>query len=438
MFIAKESEFLSSSAIKIKILTNHSVIMDSVLKAASILAVVVVASGCVSINVNQEIHKDGSSDIGIEVESDSQVARTTVKETIESSMMVENAVLEEGDNSFTYRFENVYPQTQEDRFSETVGSTSSGSGSSSSIFDYEKDSGLVYTHFTLRLNSTGFDDSNSGSSESEFGSQLGESLGSSMEFNYDIDIFGTLVDTNGQKMSDGSIRFDLTEDKNYYVEFKALSIDLLFSNLGSSQPESPDWNVSEWSQCSKNGTQKRTVELENNADNFMFKPPTQRNCEYTVQKSLDEMLLDEDEVEGFSKTSEQEINYGDVDRGYRAIFESGNTNVTHIVVKPESASGFLDSQSRNYEEDNYETAISYVNGADNSSAYRTVLDTKTTIEGSGYYTYESETIILQEVLFASKYDVVHIFQVQGESGYGTSVNGVEIDSLAEAAVQKTG
>jgi hypothetical protein len=417
--------------------------MDVHLRAGIFVALAVVVSGCVSIDVNQEINKDGSSDIGIEVESDSQVARTTVKEAIESSMMVENAVLEEGDNSFAYKFEDVYPQLQEGRFSETVGSRASAAESSNSMFDYEKDSGLVYTRFTLRMNSTGFGNSNSmdgsssGSEYAELGRQFGESLSSGMEFNYDINTFGTVVDTNGQKMSDGSIRFDLTQDKNYYVEWKALSADLFLSNLGSSRPESPNWDISEWGECSKNETHTRTVELENNADNFMFKPETEKSCEYTVQRNLDEMLLDENEVEGFSKTFETEINISDAEQAYSATFESGTTNITHIVVKPESPSEFLASESRPYE-GNYTSSPSYVSGADNSSStYSLVLDTRTSTEGSGYYTYESETTILQQVLFASKYDVVHGIQVEGESNYGSSVDGVDISSLAETAIQKT-
>jgi len=397
---------------------------------------VVAVSGCVSINVNQEIHKDGSSDVGIEVESDTQLVRTSIKDTMESSMAVENAVLNEGDNSFTYRFENVYPQTQEDRFSETISSTGSGTQSSNSMFNYEKESGIVYTYFTLRMNSTGFDASGSDSAESGEGGQFGDSLGSSMEFNYDVDTFGTVVDTNGQEMSDGSIRFDLTEDKDYYIQFKALSVDLLISNLGSSKPESPEWETSEWSECSKNGTQKRTVELKNEADNFMFKPPIQKECEYTVQNSLDDMLLNENEVEEFSKVSEEKITYKE-ENAYRAVFNNGETNLTHTVVKPGNPSEFFAVQSQSYKENGYESSFSILTEADNTTAYTKVLDTVTTEEGSGIYSYESETTILRKVLIASKYDVVHVFQANGESSYGSSVDGVEIDSLAEKAIQKT-
>jgi|GEM_PF-1865710 len=424
--------------------------MKSDFKIVSVVLLAVLASGCVSINVNHEIHKDSSSDVGIEVESDSQVARTTIKEVLESSMAVENAVLDEGDGSFSYRFENVYPQLQENRFSDTLSSDSSGETESSetdSAFDYEKDPGLLYTHFTIRINSTGTDSSTeetdtglggTGSGEeSELGGQFGDSLDSTMEFNYNIDTFGTVVDTNGQEMSDGSVRFDLTEDKDYYVEFKALSADLFLSNLGSSTPSSPEWDTSEWGACSKNGTQTRTVELQNDAENFMFKPQTQRECEYTVQKDLDQMLLDGEDVEGLEKFSEEEVNYRDTDQAFKAVFGNEDTNVTHYVLDPSySTSQFLSSESKKLEENDYESDISFIEDADNSTAYSKVLRTETTQEGSGYYSFETDTTILRQKLMASRFNVVHILQASGEGSFG-DVNGVDVDSLAEKAIQKT-
>ena len=424
--------------------------MRSDFKMVSVVLLAVVASGCVSINVNHEIHKDGSSDVGIDVESDSQVARTTIKELLESSMAVENAVLDEGDNSFSYRFENVYPQMQKNRFSDTLSSDPSGeteSPKTDSAFDYEKDSGLLYTHFTIRINSTGTDSDTQETEESlggtgsgtgsGLGSQFGDSLDSTMEFNYNIDTFGTLVDTNGQEMSDGSVRFDLMEDKNYYVEFKALSVDLFLNNIGSSKPSSPEWDKSEWSTCSKNGTQTRTVELQNDAENFMFKPTTQRECEYTVQKDLDQMLLDGEDVGEFEKVSEEEVDYRNTDEAYKAVFGNEDTNVTHYVLDPSSStSQFLSTESDRLEEEDYESDISFIQEADNSTAYSKVLKTETTEEGSGYYTYESETTILRQKLMASRFNIVHLLQADGEGSFG-DVNGVNPNSLAEKAIQKT-
>lgn len=406
------------------------------LRTAVIMAAIVVSSGCVSLNVNHEIHKDGSSDIGIEVQSDSQIVRSSLKEQFESSFAVENAVLDEGDSSFSYKFENVYPQQQEERFSESLRSNQEGE-SENSGFSYEKDSGLIYTHFTLRMNSTGFDSSDSNFS-SEY-SQFGESLSSGLEMNYNVEPFGEVVGTNGQEMEDGRVRFDLTEDKEYYVEFKALSADVWLSNLGSSQPERPDWGTSEWSECTKNGTQSRTVELENDAENYMFKPPTQRSCEYQTQLSAEELTLTSTDLNGYSVGDEGEVTAGNMEEAYERTFSKSNATLQHTVVKPAaSTDSYINSQISDLEAQDYETATEFITEAETTEAYSKTVDTETVIEGSRYYTYEQEIETVRKVVLASKYDVVHKFVLEGQSQYGFGIDGIDnFNSIASEAVTAT-
>jgi hypothetical protein len=409
---------------------------DLNLKIFAILSLAVIASGCVSLNINHEIHKDGSSDIGINVESDSQMARNILKERFESSLAVENAVLEEADNSFTYQFENVYPQTQEERFSEAV-ETSSDQETDNSGFEYNRESGIVYTHFTLRMNSTGVDTSTSNYS-SQYG-QLSDSLSSSMELNYNVDPFGEIVDTNGQRLSDGRVRFDLTEDKNYYVEFKALSADLFLTNLGSSKPQQPEWDISEWSECRKNGTQTRTVELENDADNYMFTPPTQRECEYQTQQSVEEMTLETTASSEYNLIEGSSISGKNIQEGYQRTFEKDGSTLKHEVIKPEiSTEDYIDQQVEELESQDYETTYDYISGSDTTEAYSKTIGTETVIQGSGSYTYEQEVDTIRKIVLASKYDVVHRFTLEGTSQYGLSISGINnFDSIAATALNNT-
>jgi hypothetical protein len=406
------------------------------LKTVAVLCLAVISSGCVSLNVNHEIHKDGSSDIGINVQSDSQIVRNALKERFKSSLAVENAILEEGDNSFNYRFENVYPQKQEQRFSEVV-RPSSEQNSSSSGFDYEKDSGLLYTHFTLRMKSTGIDTSDT-NYPSQY-SQLGQSLTSSMELNYNVDPFGTIVDTNGQKLSDGRVRFDLTEDKDYYVEFKALSADLFLTKLGSSQSEQPEWDISAWSECRKNGTHTRTVELENDAENYMFKPPTQGQCEYQTQQSAEELTLDTSTLTDYRVRDEEDVTGESVEEAYQRTFEKDGSTLKHTVVKPgTSTQEYIDSQVQELESENYESAIEYISESDTTEAYSKTIGTETVIQGSGSFTYEQQVDTVRKVVLASKHDVVHKFTLEGTKPIGLTISGIDdFDSIASTAVSNT-
>lgn len=425
-------------------LFNELLMSNFDFKLTAVLALIVVSSGCVSLNINHEIHKDGSSDIGIQVDSDSELLRNSLKEQFETSFATENAVLDEGDDSFTYRFENVYPQKQEQRFSDAF--SSNELNSSATGFSYEKDSGLLYTHFTLRMNSSGVE-----TSETDIGGQqdlgagegglggIGESLSSGVELNYNVDPFGEVVDTNGQELEDGTIRFDLTEEEDYYVEFKALSLDLFVSNIGSSDTVQPDWSTSDWSECSKNGTQTREVTLQNDAENYMFKPPTERECEYQTQNSVEEMTLEASELDDYSVSDEGRIEDSEYEEAFERTFEMNSSTLTHTVIKPSaSADEFISSQVEMLESDDYESDIEFISEADTTEAYSKVVNTETVTQGSGSFTYEEEIDTVKKIVLASRYDVVHRFTLEGESSLGIGIDGIEnFDSIASQAMSKT-
>lgn len=406
-------------------------------KVVLMLGFVIIASGCVSININHELHKDGSSDLAFEVESESQIVKNSMKETLNKRLATDNAVLDEEDNSFTYRFSDVYVGIRDD---EKVGERLFGESIDAPNVSYNKQGGIINTEFTIWVNNSGLDLNNSETSlgsdsqqsSSALGSNsyssLGDSISDSISLNYNVDPFGKVVSTNGQELSDGSIRFDLTKDKDYYVKFKSLSADLFLTGLTSSKPKTPEWEKSEWSECSLDGKKNREVNLENEADNYVFKPKEQKECEYKTDKTAEEMTLDS--IEGFEVSSERSTSFG-----YRKVFEKNDTSVWHTVIKPEkSTDQYIDDEISDLESQGYSTAIEYISEADKTEAVSKTLSEETETTEFGY----EETVERKEkVVFISKHDVVHRFDIEGKSNY-LGIQGVEnFEEIAQKSLEIT-
>lgn len=232
-----------------------------------LLMVLIFVSGCVSITVQQELYKDGTSDVDISVNSDSSFLTKALQKEMEKTLAVDNAVLKEESNGFTYEFERVVPnkevlpeQEEDDRLLNDS--------------NLEREGGLFYTTFRLEL-SGGLSDYEAGNASQTEGPSLGD--GFQPSFNYEVKPFGTITDTNGQKMEDGYIRFDLTENKDHYVEFQTVSATLLWNDFMSEDPCVPEWECDQWSNCS-GGERNRSCTDINNCDNYMYSPQETKSC----------------------------------------------------------------------------------------------------------------------------------------------------------------
>ena len=232
----------------------------SKLSYVTVILAILLLQGCVSLTVDHKLNTDGSSDISYTMTSDNQMLLSGFKDSFAEAFAEENAVLSETNTSFTYTFEDVYPADegilQNDE--ETIA--------------IEESLGPLFSTYSIRMNGSGT------------GVNLGESIGEdidvsqaldTVELNYDITPFGTVIDTNGQRLNDGQIRFDLTQEKEYFITFRKNSLSLWFSSTFSA-PSKPEWDIGEWSECS-NGIQNRTVTLTNSAS-YMRKPPTEQRC----------------------------------------------------------------------------------------------------------------------------------------------------------------
>jgi len=163
-------------------------------------------SGCGTININQKLYRDGTFDLSIEVKSDNEMFINMVKEGFEESPVIEKATLIEQEDGLRYVLEKA-------SFNDI--STESGDSMFESI-GIKKEFKFPYYYYTINLK-------NKGAEDSEYGSM-------GMSFNYVIEPFGKITDTNGVYVGEDkkSVKFNLMKSKDYYVTFKDLFISSWF------------------------------------------------------------------------------------------------------------------------------------------------------------------------------------------------------------------
>lgn len=415
----------------------------------------VLVSGCVSITVDQEIHRDSSSDISMGIDSHSPIVLNFTEAIVKQNLAVENAEVTKNNSSISYSFENVYPQEQEEKYVSFLDTSNTGSGEGTTDFDYDyqKDSGVMYTNFRIEVDSVGNltnlsgreeNDDTQGSAEtielqSLIEGPMAQALNSSFEFDYDIETFGTVVDTNGEKLEDGSVRFDLTKDKEYYVEFKAPTLELFLDNFGDKSPRKPEWNISQWEECTPEEVQNRSVEVVNGV-NYMFKPSSFRECEYVTKNHPKEMVLNESEAEGYETTFEKDLEGILMEEGYRREFKKQNdVTFKHSAIKPSvSIEKFMKAEKDDLNFRGYEETPEIIFVGENSTVYSKTVDTKTITRSSNGFEFEEEVEIIRKVIYVQKHDILHKFVLKGEDDLGPGIVGVQnFDTMAEKAMSKT-
>lgn len=163
-------------------------------------------SGCGTININQKLYRDGTFDLSIEIKSNNEMFINMVKEGFEESPAIEKATLIEQEDGFKYVLEKA-------SFKDI--STERGDSMFESI-GIKKEFKFPYYYYTISMK-------NKGSEDSEYGSM-------GMSFNYIIEPFGKITDTNGVYVGEDkkSVKFNLMKSKEYYVTFKDLFISSWF------------------------------------------------------------------------------------------------------------------------------------------------------------------------------------------------------------------
>ena len=153
---------------------------------------------CGTITINQKIYRDWSFDLSIEAKSDNQAFLNLVKEGFEENQITEKATFVEQESGFKYVLEKA---TIEDI------STEEGNSLFESI-GIKKEFKFPFYYYTISLK-------NKGSESEEFGSF-------GMSFDYMIEPFGKITDTNGVYIGEDKqvVKFNLLKTKDYYLTFR--------------------------------------------------------------------------------------------------------------------------------------------------------------------------------------------------------------------------
>ncbi len=232
-----------------------------------IVTLSVLVSGCINANVTNKLNRDGSSDINISIKSDYNYILSAVQSSLENSeLAIEKAVLTEEGNEITYSWKNVFLGMQ---------GVTNQSNVDIPINKWNFESKLKFPYYVTTLTFNNIKTNYSKLQQNE----LTQSISTSYKINYDLEIYGDVKDTNGVKLSNNKVRFDLTKNKSYYVTFNdfflSTWIDSMFSKLCV-----PEWECSEWSTCHNNIKTRKCVQK--NKCNYLTNPLEEESCETTL------------------------------------------------------------------------------------------------------------------------------------------------------------
>jgi len=189
---------------------------------------IVLLSGCVQIDVYQKIKRNGNVDISLTFEAESPMILNTFKQDLEIDPSVQNKyTYEETDNSVTYKFIDI-DSNKDAIFKEN---------SMLNKDNYKEEFKFPYYYYTYEIDMTKENieevkpqnDEESLFNESEMDSMFGEMF----KIGYTVEVFGKIVETNGNKMDDNKVKFNIgtNEGKIYYVKFKDFFLSNWFGRI---------------------------------------------------------------------------------------------------------------------------------------------------------------------------------------------------------------
>ncbi|MDY6771382.1 MAG: hypothetical protein SV186_05535 [Candidatus Nanohaloarchaea archaeon] len=243
--------------------------------AVLLLVLAVVLSGCLTVNMRAELHRDKSMDFSIGVDSQYEFVRNMMENAITKQFNNGSATLSESSNSFKYTWERVRPPEIDGPTTNNLSKMLDWNVSHNYSFPVSYVYRIEFT--TEGMNLSGMENlSGSEGSDSSLGSSLFGGGLSSLGFNFYLDPFGSITDTNGIRTDTGAVKFDLLKDKTYYVEFKDHVWNTWIANLGGPACQE-QWSCGEWSACT-NGTKTRDCTASNKCSNYLYRPKETKEC----------------------------------------------------------------------------------------------------------------------------------------------------------------
>lgn len=197
----------------------------------------VLLSGCVQIDVYQKIKRNGNVDMSLTFKAESPMILNVLKQDLEIDPSIQDKyTYEETDNSVTYKFTNIDP-TKDVLFKETKDSDTDTSMLNKDNYKFNKEFKFPYYYYTYEIDMTNEDSEKIESKEDEESlfdeSEMDSMFGEMFKIGYTVEIFGKIVETNGNKMEDNKVKFNIgmDEDKVYYIKFKDFFLSSWFGSI---------------------------------------------------------------------------------------------------------------------------------------------------------------------------------------------------------------
>jgi len=235
-----------------------------------VVALLVAFSGCVKMEASQKIHRSGASDFNFTVESDYLELMNFTPEAIgKMGFAVENGEVIEGDGKLTVSWKDAYfPPIPTDGDGADNSSTTALFGGASVARRFS----FPYFLYSMNFSSKGL-----GGNSSE--AEMAEQLMSGIKLSYRLETFGKIVETNGVKLSDNSVTFDLKKRGEYYVVFRDFFLSSIFGGFSTYRGKCDvNWTCSAWSQSCFDGKISRECRRFGECDRFVFAPVTEASC----------------------------------------------------------------------------------------------------------------------------------------------------------------
>ena len=193
------------------------------------LILITLLSGCIEVTVHQKIKRSGKYDFNLTFRSDSKELLNSIKSGFEvNDPTSKKLTYLESKDSISYVFTDLDPRT------DLIVAPDIAEGKTGSpqkkVWDLKKEFRFPYYYYTITWDLT--QDTKQKESESELGDYFGKAFDEMFKMGYIVEVFGKITETNGLRMEDNKVRFDvgMSTNKKYYVTFRDF---FLFSWIGA-------------------------------------------------------------------------------------------------------------------------------------------------------------------------------------------------------------
>ncbi|RJQ21365.1 hypothetical protein C4580_02380 [Candidatus Woesearchaeota archaeon] len=265
--------------------------MNKTAIAGSIL-ILLLLTGCLQIDIQQKLKRSGKVDLSLTFKSDSTMILENMKEQFQvNPAITRKYTYSETEKSATYQFTDVDPQT--DSLFLSQGDEKTAAFMNKDSYKISREFKFPYYYFTYEIH---FPVKEQETEQDEFASGMASSL---FKITYTVETFGRIIETNGNKMSDNAVKFDisLTKDETHYVVFKDFFLFTWFGSLFSGSPPAPE---------PRQASKPVQNELKNNRTETSVPPPANRP---TLTKEENQVLIQYNEQIQRIKSAKNSMEY---------------------------------------------------------------------------------------------------------------------------------